>query len=173
MAGDKTIKRNIDKYTSQAFYTKAAHDHGVDVAYTFANKDDPKAITRRALIDVGIYFGENKLPLPDSSFNSKWILTGYNVGVRKAKVQKIENIIDNIDKDELESKRLEMIKMLITNHDNKFTKDEEDLINVGVYYKKENLELPLVFSNPLILLGYCDIPLDMVYNCDDVKHTRK
>lgn len=31
MANSKTIRRNIDKATTQAFYTKAIHDHGADV----------------------------------------------------------------------------------------------------------------------------------------------
>ena len=171
MAGNKTIRRNNDKATTQAFYTKATHDHGADIAYTFASREDPKTIVRKTLEKVGIYFAENHLSLP---FYNKWIIVGYNVGKRRSKVQKVDTLDDDIDKNILDKQRLEIIRAFINNHEKKFTDDEEDLIDVGSYFKDDRrLDLPASFNHPLILLGYYDIPLDIIYDSEAVNHTRK
>lgn len=104
-----------------------------------------------------------------NELNNKWILVGYKVGIRRANAQAIENILEDVDKNTIDSQRLEVVKNYIADHENKFTKDEEDLIKVGLYYKNNSLELPLRFSNPLILLGYYDISLNIN---NESKHTR-
>ena len=172
MADNRTIQKNVDKYTTQAFYTKALHDHGSDVAYTFVSRDDPKYIISKALQSVGVYYGENDLTLPDK-FKNRWIITGYNIGKRKEKNTNVEKVQDTIDEKSVMIERIERIKFLLLNHSDSFSNDENDLLNVGVYYRKNNLELPMEFSSPLVWIGYYDIPLDIVYNNDREKHIRK
>lgn len=170
MADNKTIKKYINKASSQAYYTKVTHDHGPDIAYKFLSKDDPRAATRKVLEGVGIYFGENSLDLP-TEFDNKWIKNGYIVGKRR--------VMYNLDKTEYineekisNSEKLSIVKEYILKHSGSFSKDEEDLINVGIYYRNNVLELPLEFNNPLILFGYYDIPLKTFYNSEE-KHTKK
>lgn len=172
MADNRTIQRNFDKYTTQAFYTKASNVHGTDVAYKFVPRDDPKYIISKSLQSVGVYYGENDLTLPES-FKNKWIITGYNIGKRKEKDTNIEKVQDTTDEKTVMIERIERIKHFLLNHSDSFSNDENDLINVGVYYKKNNLELPMEFSSPLIWIGYYDIPLNIVYNNNDEKHIKR
>lgn len=169
MANDKTIKRNIDKASAQAFYTRAVNDHGADIAYSFIPRDDIKYITRKSLENVGVYFGENGLNLPEE-FDSKWIKNGYTIGKRKASFNLDENK-ENIDVENIsEYEKINAVKEYILKHNQEFTKEEEDLINVGVYYRNNLLKLPLELSNPLIMFGYYDIPTEIFYDANDLQH---
>ena len=172
MADNKTIQRHNVKITTQSNYAKAIDGNGSKIAYKFIPRDDPKYITSKSLESIGVYYGEKNLDLP-KEFNNKWIMTGYNVGKRKVRDDSAEKILEDIDENNLMIMRIKRVKQYLLNHNNTFSQDENDLISVGIYYKKNNLELPIEFSSPLVWLGYYGIPLDEVYINQEEKHITK
>ena len=121
-----------------------------------------------ALYNVGRYFGQNydDLPVEIKELQNFFINLGFNFE-KNAKLNYITTpkFVDENDNEKHDANLQEEVRSFILSHSNEFSKDENALIDVGVYFQKNNMDLPNhpVFKNYLIMFGFNGVVVETIY----------